>query len=542
MDVQGQVPFDEQGLVTQILASAQVNAAEGWVHGLDHTLIRNALTTYQDDVRAYITAQNPDATVGEVLGTKKAVPMRRPVLAAGLPYQLVVRGQTYASLPEMLRHQFRFTLYATILDQLSEIPVLSFTQSLPRLAGKKLTLSFAPASQADANLIASYLPQLPADGSPLDPGAFPTSLPGYLIHLVAELRIDGVVVARGGSLTMGQVLVSTAGLYDPQRGWQDVENTPPVAGEYRALAINAAGIAASQIQALYDRLAMTRRQLEAGQLAGLTGDDITGDVLYSAVLSYFAANDAAGQLSARTAGVVEYRRPSFGSFTAKVQSHLLFGIPRTGTFPGLELDITRLDSMVVSKTNDPAIQVAYVRQNGFRQSALEHSIPPQLFATAQHPREAVSAVKALAVASRQGQRLYTITPDTVANALPQLTIDPDVTAEIQAALATRKQAIVSQHEVTVGGWTGVGYIIVDPETGAGAYQISGGGEWLRSLVNGNCPAGVCVDFVLGRSSRYPCCDRSRTSHYHRGRRRPTAYRCSHGTFLVRRGALSRRDS
>jgi hypothetical protein len=70
MDVQGQVPFDEQGLVTQLTASAQVNAAEGWVSGLDHTLIQNALTTYQDQVRVYITAQNPDATVGEVLGTK----------------------------------------------------------------------------------------------------------------------------------------------------------------------------------------------------------------------------------------------------------------------------------------------------------------------------------------------------------------------------------------------------------------------------------------------------------------------------------------
>jgi hypothetical protein len=49
-----------------------------------------------------------------------------------------------------------------------------------------------------------------------------------------------------------------------------------------------------------------------------------------------------------------------------------------------------------------------------------------------------------------------------------------VQAEIQEAVATGKHALVSQHNVTVGGWTGVGYIIIDPETGAGAYQISGG--------------------------------------------------------------------
>ncbi|MEW5837730.1 MAG: hypothetical protein AB1717_02725 [Pseudomonadota bacterium] len=31
-----------------------------------------------------------------------------------------------------------------------------------------------------------------------------------------------------------------------------------------------------------------------------------------------------------------------------------------------------------------------------------------------------------------------------------------------------------QADITVNGWTGSGYIILDPETGAGAYKISGG--------------------------------------------------------------------
>lgn len=435
----------------------------------------------QEQVKTYVAAQKPNATFGDVLGTVQIMPARRPVLAAGLPYQLVVRGLVVRLLPDHLRHKFRVTLYASALDRVSESPVLHLEQSLPALAGKKLTLSFAPASQADADLLASFLPRPSADGRPLEPSTFPTALPGYLIRLVAELRIDGHVAARGGRLTMGQVLVSTAGLYDPGRGWHDVENTPPIAGEYRAWAINAAGIASGQLEALHTRLTATQAMLATGHVADLSADALTGDLLYSTVLSYFAAHEVATRLSARAAGMVTSLKPSFGSCVAKVQPHFLFGIPRTVTFPGLELDITRLESLVVSVGNNRAAQVAYVRQIGLRQSAYEHLIPERLLTNAQYPGATVSAVKALALAEAQGQRLSSLTPDTLVHALPQLSLPSDVTGEIQEAVATGKIAWVSQREVTVGPWTGVGYIILAPETGAGAYQISGGGQWRLCL-------------------------------------------------------------
>jgi hypothetical protein len=34
MDLQGQMPFDAQGLVTQLTTSAQVNDIEGWISEL----------------------------------------------------------------------------------------------------------------------------------------------------------------------------------------------------------------------------------------------------------------------------------------------------------------------------------------------------------------------------------------------------------------------------------------------------------------------------------------------------------------------------
>jgi hypothetical protein len=468
-----------------VTASAQVNEVEGWVSELDHTVIQNTLTTYLDQVNAYVATQKAGAKVSDVLGTKIIVSARRPVLALGLPYTVVVRGNVWTQIPDTLRHKFRFHLYATALDQTLEAPVLSLMQSLPTLASKKLTLSFAPASQADADLVASYLPPPPIDGSPLDPSTLPTSLPGYLIRMTAELRVDGHIVASAGLFTMGQELVSTQGVYDPFKGWQEEENTA-IAGEYHAFAIDTAGIAGSQLRTLQHRLTATKAKLDLNNLTGLTKEELLGDLLYNVVLNYMAMNDFVESFTAPLAGIVTYRQPSFGRFTLVVQPHLVFGIAQTVTFSGLEMDMDHMVSLVVSKTNNWTAQVDYVWQIGLRQSALEHLIPERLLTDLQYPGEAVSAVKALAVASREGQRLYTVTPGNMAMVLPQLTIPLDVQAEIQAAVAMGKLAIVSQRSVTVGGWTGVGYILLDPETGSGAYKISGGanGSFFLGLIGG----------------------------------------------------------
>jgi hypothetical protein len=116
-----------------------------------------------------------------------------------------------------------------------------------------------------------------------------------------------------------------------------------------------------------------------------------------------------------------------------------------------------------------------VQQVGMTISALEHRIPELFFTNEAHPGEAVSAVKALAVASAEGQRIYQITSANV-GVVNSLNIGQEVKDEIIASVAAGKEATVSESSITVAGWTGVGYIISDPDTGAGAYRISGGGN------------------------------------------------------------------
>ena len=114
-----------------------------------------------------------------------------------------------------------------------------------------------------------------------------------------------------------------------------------------------------------------------------------------------------------------------------------------------------------------------MQQIGILTSSLEHQIPELLFSDTEHPGEAVSAVKA-AVASGEGQKIYTVTTENVNIVLPHLNISASVKDEIRVSVAIGKEAIVSQNNIVIGDWTGIGYIITDPETGAGAYRISGG--------------------------------------------------------------------
>jgi len=48
--------------------------------------------------------------------------------------------------------------------------------------------------------------------------------------------------------------------------------------------------------------------------------------------------------------------------------------------------------------------------------------------------------------------------------------------DIQNALAVGKEVITHTNPISVPGWTGAGYIIFDPDTGEGAYRITGGGN------------------------------------------------------------------
>jgi hypothetical protein len=109
-----------------------------------------------------------------------------------------------------------------------------------------------------------------------------------------------------------------------------------------------------------------------------------------------------------------------------------------------------------------------------------------------NPPDAISAVKALAKANAAGQRMYQITQANSASILSNIHHDRETMDEIRAALAVGKEVITHTDAVRVPGWSGAGYIILDPVTGSGAYKIAGGsnGSFFDDYPSGDISAAL----------------------------------------------------
>ncbi len=83
-------------------------------------------------------------------------------------------------------------------------------------------------------------------------------------------------------------------------------------------------------------------------------------------------------------------------------------------------------------------------------------------------------MKALLKANAAGQRLYVVTSTNQVAVLPSINHDPSTMSEIQFALAAGKTVITHTDPVTVSGWSGAGYVILDSATGEAAWKIAGG--------------------------------------------------------------------
>ena len=476
MNLKDTVPFDAQQLADTLKQKSVINEAEGWVQNVPQADIEQQLAEFQAKLKNHIEQQNPNATVGEVLGLQKITIIPARPLAAGLPYQRIITSQKFIEVPDKLRHKFKYSL-ATQTYGYAGDAFISIEEPTAKLAGKTLALSFKPASKNDEDIIAAQLPAANSDGI-IDPARLPKTLPGYLINLAAEFSINGEAIKSNPAGSMGGELYEEMGLYSPSTGWETSINHP-VAGEYRAIGLDLQGANIEQAARLKQRLEHTKTQLESAettQLSALTKHDLVGDLLYGTVFNYFALNDVQDQIAAQSSNVISYRLPSYGTFSTTLNPQYWFGMPRNVEFGGLSMDIDHMKQHRVAKNNNHAETVAFSQSIGARMSAMEHLVPEQMFSTETQKTQGISAVKALVIASQQGQKIWTITSDNLELALSKINLGHDAENDIRNAVNAGKVATAHENRINFNGWIGEGYTLIDPQTGAGAYMISGGGN------------------------------------------------------------------
>lgn len=481
IDIKSAVPFDGQAFLNQVKSTATINETAGYVAGVDSLLTQQAMQDYQTRVQSYVQQNYPNATFGDLVGKKEIVKQEFPYLLGTLPYRGAIRGAAFAELPDSYRHKLSFNVRNDTVD-LSlydpDVPpaadtALYLTKSLPELAGKKITLSYSPATPQDEAVINSYLPKPHADGTPIQPSELPSTLPAYLINVKPELRIDGQVVATGASVGLGGTNIFTMTFSDPSYGSSQVINYID-GGVYQAIGLNLGKVSQEQLTLLKAKLEATKTKLQNQDFNGLNKDDLAGDLLYATAIAYHAEMGTMNYIAAKAMGANTITLPSETIFATTLKVSLLWGIPRYVSPGGVSMDADYLMSVVKAKDGNAETARQYMLNSGMTSSALEHTVPEKLFSTNDNAPEGISAVKALRIANDRGVPVYTVTQGNILNVLPQLQIDQQVKTEIQNAVNAGKVVVVSKTNINNQGWTGCGYIIIDPETGAGAYMLSGG--------------------------------------------------------------------
>lgn len=418
--------------------------------------------TWATQVADYLIQKDSNTPLSGFIGGSSVIQKTSSVFSGTLPYTVLNRGPVYSTLPPTLRHTATVTGFVSVQGVRSSTPSFSVQLSLPKLNSRRLGITFPPATADDAAVLAT------ARSS----GA--SSLPVYLVNVVPSIRLDDSTLGAGAPLRMGSSLSVDV-----------VTQGPPGSNK-------------------------TTYQVVAGDevVVGITGNGVTRDVLVKRLaahpvndaaeylqqiqLHYWMEATIAGDITAKGLDVQTLIMPSVGIFVSSLTVASFFGTPVSGIYQARFMDIQQAQVGVAGP--DRSKTIAFLKQTGMIGSFLEGTVFDQLEGPPPAEIRGISAVHVISEAMTLNIPVYRITLQNRAAVLPLLSIDAAVKSDINNAVLQGKTVIVPESNLPGHPWSGVGYIIQDETTGAGAYRISGG-------INGgqivNCLGELIVIFVRG---------------------------------------------
>jgi len=468
LDVAAITNLDKNSVTADFLNSGEVNEAEGWFSGLNPNVLQNAKNQVQTTLINHINTNFPSATVGDVIGGNKTIINDAPGLPSSLPNPIIIKGARYAQLSGSIQPTIQFSLGRDVLNQ----PISATTLPWAKVNNQKVTLSFKPASKSDEEALASLFPE----GQLADVSQLPTTISAYLISVIPEIKLNGAVISSGNAMSLGEEVDLSYKITLPTHGAHNFYS-PVVAGSYVSIATIGGSVSVSKLNNLKQNLTNLKTVLEAQdptQLATINRKSLLGNMFYAGTLGYFAQYTAQSQISGMQQGTYQGLMPSVGTYGYVPKVNYFFGFPQSISPGGIEMDLDSVSTFTGTKTNNQTQLVEFVKETGMLSSTLEHVVPEQMFTSPGSNIQAVSAMKVLALANSQGQRTYHITQQNQSTAIPNINHDSSSMNEIKNALALGKEVITHTDSISVNGWSGSGYIILDSETGEGAYKISGG--------------------------------------------------------------------
>ncbi len=192
-------------------------------------------------------------------------------------------------------------------------------------------------------------------------------------------------------------------------------------------------------------------------------------LLYEFGLGYFSQLEAAEKVFSGFMNIITTKVFSECMTAFNVSVDYLYGLPYNVDQTGVLMDAAKIILNPWHREGNITAQRNFQLLYGYEGSFLEHNIFELWF-----DLPSISAVKALQIAKSQGIQIFDINSSNINQILPLLEVSEDVKNEIINAVNQGFEVKISQREIQFYDWKGVGYIIRDPQTKAGAYKISGG--------------------------------------------------------------------
>ncbi|MEJ6951919.1 transglutaminase-like domain-containing protein [Natronospora cellulosivora (SeqCode)] len=462
VDFAEKITFSIDTLTEDLEKGSVIGMDNNSITQVDNEMIDAVFKNYKNTLRVYLEENHSEERMIDILPGHQIIKEEYSILPLSLPYEIVITTGEMDSLSDKYREKLNIQIEG---DYWSGADI-SYTAAISELLSKTISLSYIAATDADSQLIKSYIPEIEVDEE-LDINKLPASLPAYLIQVKPKLTIDDKVIAVGSPVTLGSNQNLNLNFIHPIKN-AGRDNYKIVAGESYVINLNNGRVNGKHLDDKIVNLRNMEYNLTEENFNKITSSSLASETLHTIGMSYYAQVDMINKMLQQQTGIRSFRMTSAGLTKMNLNVEKLFGMPRLVRPGGMSIDLAREAHNSWSVVGDENNVKAYNMVSGMMSSYMEGSIFSQMFGGA-----SVSTMHVLQYANKEGIPIFTINSENYETVLEQLEYSHSKKQMFRNFILNGKSIIVPQREVTISDWTGTGYIVQN-EDGSGAYMISGG--------------------------------------------------------------------
>ncbi len=436
-DVAAEIGVDPASFLADIRAQARVDDAASFATDVPEPFILDRIEEWSSLTKSYAAAN--DRKVETLFFDRRIVPKELSALPGSLPFEVEPGTSELATIPASFSYELGFELVGA-----AGTVHFNHRTRPSELAGKRIVLSYSPSTSADEATLQAHLAE--------------EEFPVYLMRVTPELRFDDEVVATGQATGMGAIEALQVSVRGPGISYTSRQSI--VAGEMAALVFD---VQRTSTERLHQRLS----RLRTAERTATEREAILGEALAAIGTSYFHELDALNHLAAGSLRCLLTREPSFVTVKAALELQSLLGVPFLARADRVSLRLNADVLRPFSLDGDRVKERQFLVASSLSASALQHAALEESLGS-----RATSAMRVIQQGNNESRPIHTLDASNADAILATLSFLPEGAKDaIRNAVASGRQVTVPAEPVSSGGLSRTGFGVLDPETGASAFNL-----------------------------------------------------------------------